>query len=272
MDGSFDGTKPSLEQQGSGKSLERFLRRNADLERFLTDRKEEAVSRLWPEQRQTLENLYSHVISTDILSTPQPKKEPPRRINTIATRSLSASYIEEKGLMRKLSFTSIWQSRKRSFTPSCEASAPKPRPSRIIIPERSTSVKPKRSRSDHFGSSQLGGMGFGRSAPGIPSVRQQESDNKENWAHEKTPSRTRSFLHRLSPEKYTMQSRNSIESSSPTTTAPVSPVTHTSSFSEKRIPANLGISGSNHSFLSMHGRIKRSLRGRTGFRRFFTSE
>ncbi|KAK6522576.1 hypothetical protein TWF281_002015 [Arthrobotrys megalospora] len=265
-------TRPPIAQPVYNKSLEKFLRRNGDLERLLTDRREEAVSRLWPEQRNTLENLYSHVISTEILSGPITKKEPPRRINTLSKRSMSASYVEERGLMRKLSFTSIWQSRKRSYTPTnFEASAHKGRPSRLIIPKRSGSLKPKRSKSDHFGRSQTIGLSFGRTGSGNVVPRIPEEDDKENWIfHTKTPNRRRSLLQRLSPEKYSTHSTSSTEPSTPGSTAPVSPVTHTSSFSEKMtFGADFGISS--HSLSTMHGRIKKSLRGKTTLKKLFSS-
>ncbi|KAJ6264424.1 hypothetical protein Dda_0570 [Drechslerella dactyloides] len=252
-------TKPPLIQQTSSKSLERFLHRNANLDKILTDRKEEAVSRLWPEQRNTLENLYSHVISTDILSSPMPKKDPPRRIDTATGRSMSASYIEDKGLMRKLSLSSIWQSRKRSYTPTnFECSSPKGgRPSRLIIPRRSGSLKPKRSKSEHFG------------------VQTPDEEDKENWfLQSKLPARTRSLLQRFSPDKYpstsvTTSPTEPCTPSSTSSTMPVSPVTHTSSISEKTsIGADFGTP--NTSFATMHGRIKKSLRGRSTLKKLFS--
>ncbi|KAK6340406.1 hypothetical protein TWF730_002164 [Orbilia blumenaviensis] len=264
-------TRAPLVQPVYNKSLEKFLRRNTDMERLLTDKREEAVSRLWPEQRNTLENLYSHVISTDILSGPIPKKDPPRRLNTLSVRSMSASCVEEKGLMRKLSFTSIWQSRKRSYTPTnCEVSGQKARPSRLIIPKRSGSLRPKRSKSDHFGGTQSLGLHFGRSGSDniVPQTRKE--DNKENWIFQaKTPDRRRSLLQRLSPDKYSAHSASSTEPSTPSSTAPVSPITHTSSFSEKTtFGADFGISS--HSLSTMHGRIKKSLRGKTTLKKLFS--
>ncbi|KAF3934198.1 hypothetical protein ABW20_dc0107000 [Dactylellina cionopaga] len=263
-------TKPA--QPPPNKSLEKFLRRNTDLERFLTDRKEEAVSRLWPEQRNTLENLYSHVISTDLLSSPTPKRDPPRRLNTLSARSLSASHLEGKGPARKLSFNGIWQSRKRSYTPTnFEVSTPKSRPSRLIIPKRSSSIlRPKRSKSDHFGASQTFGVRFNGLVSGGDDAQYPDVDDKENWVLEpKTPSRKRSLLQRLSPEKYSTRSASSTEPSTPSSTAPVSPLTHTSSFSEKTsFSADFGVSS--HSLASMHGRIKKSLRGKSTLKKFFT--
>ncbi|KAK6338943.1 hypothetical protein TWF696_009744 [Orbilia brochopaga] len=228
-------------------------------DKILTDRKEEAVSRLWPEQRNTLENLYSHVISTDILSSPVPKKDPPRRLDTASGRSMSASYIEERGLMRKLSLSSIWQSRKRSYTPAnLECMSPKGgRPSRLIIPRRSGSLKPKRSKSEHF------------------AVQTPDEEDKENWfSQTKLPARTRSLLQRFSPDKYTSQSAATSPTepctpSSTDSTMPVSPVTHTSSISEK---ASIGpeFPTVNHPLTTMHGRIKKSLRGRSTLKKLFS--
>ncbi|TGJ74661.1 hypothetical protein EYR41_001636 [Orbilia oligospora] len=265
-----ESTKP-LVQPVYNKSLEKILRKNTDLERLLTDKREEAVSRLWPEQRNTLENLYSHVISTDILSGPVSKKDPPRRLNTLSTRSMSTSYIEEKGLMRKLSLTGIWQSRKRSYTPTNgEGSGQKGRPSRLIIPKRSGSLRPKRSKSDHFGGPQTFGRHFGRSGSHNTVPRIREEDDKENWIFQtKPPNRRRSLLQRLSPERYSTHSTSSTEPSTPGSTAPVSPITHTSSFSDKMtFGADFGISS--HSLSSMHGRIKKSLRGKTTLKKLFS--
>ncbi|KAK6539502.1 hypothetical protein TWF694_009723 [Orbilia ellipsospora] len=261
----------SLAQQLSNKSLEKFLRRNTDLDKTIPDRKEEAVSRLWPEQRNTLENLYSHVISTDVLSSPTPKKDLPRRLNTFATRSVSTSHVEERGLMRKLSLSSIWQSRKRSFTPTnFDGPSLKSRPSRLYIPQRTGSIRPKRSKSEHLCSSQTFGMSFHRSASENNCV-QLDGENKENWVFRpNTPSRKRSLLHRLSPEKSNNHSPVSTEPSTPSsTTTPISPVTHTSSFSDKlSFGADFGISS--HSLASMHGRIKKSFRGKSTLKKLFT--
>ncbi|EPS41415.1 hypothetical protein H072_4688 [Dactylellina haptotyla CBS 200.50] len=259
-----------LAQQLSNKSLERFLRRNTDSGGSPVDRKEEAVSRLWPEQRNTLENLYSHVISTDILSSPMPKKNLPRRLNTMATRSMSASHVEEKGLIRKLSLSNIWQSRKRSSTPTTfDSPTLKHRPSRLLIPERTSSTRPKRSKSEYFGSSQTFALHFSRTASSnkIPQV---DGENKENYAiHSKSPSRKQSLLHRFSPERHEVPSPTSTEPSTPSTTAPVSPVTLTSSLSEKStFGVDFGISS--YSLASMHGRIKKSFRSKSTLKKLFT--
>ncbi|KAF3920005.1 hypothetical protein ABW21_db0201601 [Orbilia brochopaga] len=252
-------TKLPLAQTASSKSLEKLLHKNAEIDKVLPDRKEEAVSRLWPEQRNTLENLYSHVISTDILSSPMPKKDPPRRLDTACGRSMSASYIEERGLMRKLSLSSIWQSRKRSYAPTnFEYSSPKGgRPSRLIIPRRSGSLKPKRSKSEHFG------------------AETPDEDDKENWfSQSKLPARTRSLLQRFSPDKYTSQSAATSPTepctpSSTDSTMPVSPVTHTSSISEKA-SIQEEYSTVSHAPTTMQGRIKKSLRGRSTLKKLFS--